>query len=715
MIDQNQKISFDPTSDDLGKDVDVWSDAIIASVIKNKLSSGKAKRQRLARDWFRSELFYNGVQWIKFDAQHKRWREVGFKRGTPTPVTNTYASYCDIFGSMLASIPIEPTFRPTNAASAINQTQMTTANDLSEAIKQAVKLQEKQRQAAPLITRHGGVYLIPRFVKGGNLQFDEPKNDPNSQPSESMQDVIAKAFNSANFGSDEAKEGESMPDSPLEEIGEPEAPALPEMPRLVVDVASEFECYIDENADTFEDSPHFARQKSYELSILKSMYPKFADRLKAQQKTAGNISQYYAGSLSRLTSGEFGGSGYFMASYQQDANRANLTEFWHDPCKNYPNGIYAIMINDDVIVEKGPLHYKDENGAFKNVIYIPAKRRTKNVHGRTPLDDAIPKQTQRNKLESFIELIIYRMAAPHWLLPKDSGIESISGEPGSSIAYNRTSASQNAVVRPEMVAGVPPHPVIMEWLRKIDEDTEYILGITKAFLGQMPPNTPAARALELLMQRSRERHGDIFWEWNAGFAKCMNMLLKIVKQVKPIDLFKSIEKNYGGFGIKQFTEEDFNIDLEIVPETEQPAPPRSTAGEIELISEFVTKGVFQMDPARQYQICNRYGLKFLVEDLASDKDYIARENYEFLYEGKVPIVQPFHNHALHFNDQRLFLQTEEFQQLQKQNPQLAQQYIEHVMAHQNTMMQLQAAQQPPPQQGVPGQAAPPPQGAAPMM
>jgi hypothetical protein len=432
---------------------------------------------------------------------------------------------------------------------------------------------------------------------------------------------------------------------------------------------------------------------------------------------AGNISQYYSGALNRLTSGEFGNSGYFMGpsiSY----NRANVTEYWRDPSKNYPRGLYVVLLNNEVVLHKGHLTYYDgeneETGRYyKNIVHIPCKRRTKNIHGRTPLDDVISKQVQRNKLESFIELIIFRMAAPHWLLPKDCGLDAISGEPGTSLTYNRVNASQTSVLKPEMISGIPPNPVLVQWLDKIDQDTEYVIGVTKVLMGQLPPGTPAARALEILMQRSRERHGDVFFSWNAGFAECINMLLKIVKQVRPVDLFKASKKLFGGFSMRVFEDEDFNLDLDIIPETEQPAPPRSTAAELELIKDFITSGTFQMPPNIQYEIFNRFGFDYLNRSYDSDKDYIARENFLLVRDGVVPVVKVYDNHPLHFEDHRIFLQSDEYADWAQNNPQLAQEFELHVAAHQNAMLNMQAQQAMPQGQPMPTDGAP--QGAAPAL
>ena len=56
-------VSFDPTIDQLADGMDPWADQVLIPMILNQRSNSKAKRQKLARDWFRSELFYqdNGL------------------------------------------------------------------------------------------------------------------------------------------------------------------------------------------------------------------------------------------------------------------------------------------------------------------------------------------------------------------------------------------------------------------------------------------------------------------------------------------------------------------------------------------------------------------------------------------------------------------------------------------------------------------------------
>jgi len=689
--------SFDPSVSKL-EGVDPMNDAVLKNMIMMQRANSKAKRQKLARDWFRSELFYNGVQWIVFDKTLKRWREMGLKRTTPTPVTNTYASYCDILSSLLSSIPLEVTYRPLNSGSVIDQIKMQTANELTEAIKETCELYKRQMEAAPKLTRQGEVFLIPQMVQNGNI-VNEPSEPQHQNPVHGLFDIMGMKQPTPDVGGLGNGIGDVL--GHLKDVGgdEPESSeeigveSIQGIPKLKVEVSSAFECYMDEESDSAEESAFFIRERSFDTGALKQRYPQYADKLGPAPRISGDISRYFAGSLSRLTSGEFGGTGYFVSDGMRGNNRSNLVEYWLDPCPNYPGGLYVIMINDNVIVKKGPLPYVDENGKpYKNIIQIRAKRRTKNCHGRTPMDDAIPKQVQRNKLESFIELSIYRMASPHWLLPKDCGLSAISGEPGTSIIYNRVSASQNSVLKPEMIGGVPPHPVVIQWLDKIDKDTEYILGLTEALMGQIPSGLPAARALELAMQRSKERHGDVFAEWSNGWIACMNMLLKIVKQVKPIDLYNTIKEDYGGFKLKIFSESDYDLDLEIIPETQQPAPARSTASEMSLIEELTKVGIFNLPPNVQYDVFNRFGLSYLNKSAESDKDYIARENYRLIKESIAPVVQTFDNHAMHIDDHRIFKQTDNYEQWAKANPELAQEFDQHIMAHQNMLSQLQAQQ-----------------------
>lgn len=689
-INQDKTIN-DPAVDDLG-DKDPFDDDLIIQLYKRDKSSGKAKRAKLARDWFRSELFYNGIQWITYDSKLKRWRETGLKRTTPRPVTNTYANYCDIFSSLLSSIPVEVTYRPLNSNDQIDQNKMKIANELSDAIQQVVNIKSKQRDAAPMLTRQGEVFLIPMLIDegAGRLLIAEKEEEIMEGEEPPLEATPGEPDQPIEINPKEPDSLESLIQSAL---GDDKGPGeTPSVPKLAVDIASAFECYMDESADSLEDSSFFIREKSYDLSVLKTVFPDFAKEISPASKISGDVSKFFAGSLSRLTSGEFGSSGYFVASDQNNTSRGNLEQYWKDPCKNYPKGIYAMIVNGETVVHKGPLPFYDTYGKhYKNVLQIRAKKRTKNVHGRTPLDDAIPKQIQRNKLESFVELIIFRMAAPHWLLPKDCGVQNLSGDPGTSITYNRVSASQTGILKPEMVSGISPPPIVIQWLQKIDEDCEYILGITKALMGQLPPGLPAARALDMLMQRSRDRHGDVFSEWNAKWAECVNMMLKIVRQTKPVDLFNTVKRTYGGFMVRQFKEADYDLNLDIVPETEQPAPSRSTAAEMQLIEEFQTSGLFQAPPNLQYEVFSRYGFDFLVKGLKSDKEYASRENYELIKDSKVPMIKPFDNHPVHFEDHRIFYQSDEYQEWEKMNPELAQGFVEHIQAHQQLMMQAEQA------------------------
>ena len=715
MADQHDKSqdAVDPFCDDLKQGEDPWDDNLLRSAIQGKRGNCRAKRQKCARDWFRAELFYNGVQWITYDEKLRRWRDSGLKKGIPKPVTNTYASYCDIFASLVASVPTEVTYRPLNESSVINQAKVQVANELTEALQQTVLFKERQREAAPMLARQGEFFAIP-YMKMPKVAYDENQEKEEfteslaapagggeldaAQPTEegggletAISAVADKVYDAAQ-GMPNRQEG--LESANIASPEESDAPVGIPMPHL--DIASAFECYMDEESKGAEYSAWFLNERSYPVSALKVTFPEKAGEINPSKTSPSDISRYYAGALSQMTSGQLSGDGYFTGlSSNTGGERADLVRFWHDPCKNYPQGVFVMMVGD-VVVHKGALPYKDSLGRpFKNVVQFRAKRRTDSCHGRSPLDDAIPKQIQRNKLECFMELIVYRMAAPHWLLPNGCGLDAMSGEPGTWYQYNHVNAAQNTVLKPEMIPGVQPPPTILELIRRIDEETEYIIGITKVLLGQLPPGTPAARALDLLLDRSRARHGDLFYEWNAKWAEVMNMFLNISRQVRPMGIFKVTKKNFGTFDMKNFLEDDFALDLELVPETEAPAPPRSTVSEIELINDAVKNGLFQLPPEMQVKIFQRFGLDYLVKPLEIEKKYIEREHYDLMKKGILPIAKIYENQALHLEDHRIFVMSDEYLDFKKTNPQLAATFeIEHMGAHQQMLMEQQAMMNP---------------------
>lgn len=469
--------------------------------------------------------------------------------------------------------------------------------------------------------------------------------------------------------------------------------------KLHLDVFPSFECYLDEEAEGEGDSLWFIHERAYDVARLKKLFPDLAEEIHPAQRVSGDISRYYAGAYSKLTSGEFGAGGFFSGSADgAPKRRANVGRIWVDPCPNYPKGLYAVIINDDILASAGPLPYSDPTTKlpFRNIVQFRTKRRIGSVHGRSPMDDVISKQIQRNRLESFVELIIYRMAAPHWLKPDGCGIDEITGDPGTTYTYNKVLAGQNIVLKPEQVPGIPPSGAVLKWLEMLDNDIEMIIGITKVLIGQLPPGTPAAKALEILLDRARARHGDVFFEWNTRWAEAMDMMLKMVRQAKPARLFKSAKRPYGGYDIRTFTDPDFDQELMIAAETEQPAPARSTAAEFSILNELTQAGLFKAPLPIQYAIAKKFGMEYLIASIDSDKEYIARENFDFIRQGTVPIVQTFDNHPMHFEDHRIFAQSEEFLLLKQGNPQQAQEFLDHISAHQNAMAEQEAQKDKPP-------------------
>jgi hypothetical protein len=663
--------AWDPAVDDLG-DKDPFDHDVLLKLYRMRRNSQKTKRQRIARDWFRSELFYNGVQWVVYDDKLKRWRESSLKRSTPKPVTNVYGAYSDIFTSLLTSVPIETSYRPLSGGNAISQTQMGTANDLVDALQEKLDIENKKRAVAAAVTRMGECYLIPRYVVAAVSDDEAGTIIPQPvKPSPVLDTGDAQQL--------------------LPKDGEAPAEAMPSIPRLVLDYAPPMQVYVDEEADNFSESPHFIWERSFNTAALKSAFPALKNKIHPGRNRSGDLSKFFAGAMKNLSSGPFGLTGYFASSGQDGTYRTDFGEMWMDPTLNYPRGVYMMVIGEDLIAHASELPYSDEEGnPYKNVIHMPCKARVGTLHGRTPLDDIIPKQVERNKLESFIHLIIYRMAAPNFVVPSGVNMEGFDGSPGQKIVVPETLVSGNTA-RVEILRGSEPGASLFKRLSDIDRECEYVLGITQALLGEIPSGLPAARALELALQRSKERHGDVFSAWSRGWAEVLNMALKIVREVRPMDLFKSITDDFGGITTKRFFDKDFDMDLELVPESQQPAPARSTASEMELLNEFIKGGVFQAEPNLQYQILNRYGMDWLTSKLKSDKEYISREHF-LLMQGQAPIFSQFDNHPLHYPDHIEFRQTEKYLELAQKAPQLAQEFEMHIQQHEQAIQQAQAAQ-----------------------
>jgi hypothetical protein len=670
----------------------------------------QVERHAYERNWFRNVLFYLGVQWIQYLPNSRLWVPRNLKKWVPRPVTNKFASHCNTIIQVLCSKSPEVSARPaTDTPEDIATADVT--NRVLEVIFKEANTKDARRTAAAWMTMTGNAWLHPNYdndpIHGSTFfQHDRCKDCgetfapdqagpgivvPNPLPEAGENPDLAGIQNLRPQMEQKPEKSEnSCPfcmstnmEKAVDEGGEPVGEDLPNG-RLAMTVFSPFEVYADLEARGAVDLQELLVHRRYPLEVIKRRYEK--PDLEADNGTA-NQSASVGLNLLRAIAYAAGNTQYGtgFASGRSIGDDLNITTdfLWKRPCKDFPDGLVAVYANDQLLNESElqggiPYRRKRDGKPIWPWHLCPFDRVPGRLMGKTPLDDAAPKQEQRNKLESLIELIIRRSANPVWLVAKGTGITEITGEPGQILEGNW---AMDPRLKPSREPGENVPTSVIAWLEKIDRDMEEIVGVFEVMKGQAPPGVTAGTALRLLLERAVTRFTPVIETYEEVFAEATEDALCIFQQNATDDRINMIQGPGDTWEVERFSKADLTGDVNIIVEAGSSVP-KSAVGQQAMIGDLVTLGVINpQDPEVQYKILEEFGATKLLGEVDQNIKQAQRENWKFMNEDKTPIYNPLvDNHQVHKQIHKSLMLSSQFEDLPENKKAIMNQHlIDHVM------------------------------------
>lgn len=648
----------------------------------NRIKEGaRTNRWDFERPWYENIMMYLGKQWFSYDRKIGIFRPKLLKPWVPQPVTNRLASTADSIIATVGKIDPQVDFRP-----ATNEEEDITTADISgrifEIIKEEVDFEQIRYELVPWVVLTGNGFLYQYYSKSREYGMIKIPNlkcalcDTESTPGK-VQDaggVCPKCT-----VSQELTPGESFEEYPRG--------------KLIAEVVSPFEIYVDMEGGRIELSPYLMRVRSWNLQHAKNLWPEAATDMKADSKS--DLTQKYLEKIAYTGGGkaDVNLSGY-AGTVSQDP-RVTIYEIYIRPTEELPDGLYAVMVGD-LLVEKGPIPYHDSEGnPIIPIVHFKYKQVPGRLWGKTPVDDLVPKQRQRNELESFIMLIINRMAAPGWFLPINSGAANMSGEPGWIQEIN-TAATGGAMPIPQQGIDVPQS--VTNWLEKIDQDFEELAKTFNIIKGQAPRGVSAYSALQLLDERGQAGFADIFLNFQFGWKRWAGYALDIFREYADDERIRAFTDEVGSWAMEKFKGSDLTGKVNVSVETGVLAP-RSQVARRAVIEQALNLGIMNpQDPQVSFQILQMFGIPELAPgDIDVDIKEAAFENDTLLNTGQIRPPKNYDNHLVHAESHRKFLLSHKFKELQTraaQGDQMAAQAVTAMEQHYSaTIMFIQMAQQ----------------------
>jgi hypothetical protein len=454
--------------------------------------------------------------------------------------------------------------------------------------------------------------------------------------------------------------------------------------KLRLEVFSPFEVFLDLEARSMDDVEELLVRRRYPVERIRTLYNRPELEADTSSTTGGaNFGLNLLRSIAYAVGDSDGRS--VVSKGGPDDQGITIDYFWKRPCIDFQEGVVAVFANDQLLntdtVEDG-IPYRDTKNRpiwpWHHVVFDSVPGR---LLGRTPMDDVAPKQEQRNKLESLIQLIISRTANPVWLIPKNLGVSEITGEPGELVEGNWAIDPR---LRPERVPGENIPTSLIAWLEKLDRDMEELAGVFEVMKGSAPPGVTAGTALRLLLERANTRFTPVLMNIERLWGKVSKDLLTIAQQFWSEERINTIKGQGATWEVQRFSKADIRGSVDVRVEAGS-AVPKTQVGQQALVQDLTAMGVINPQmPETQYKILNMFSSTSLLGSMDQNRKQAQRENWKFINEKVRPKVNPIiDDNVVHLTVHREYALTSEFEMLPEEMKRL---WMIHILEHQMAMM-----------------------------
>lgn len=606
-------------------------------------------RKPFERQWYRNILFMLGNQWIVWDTLENKWRKKRLADWVPTPVTNKFASAGQRLVSVISRIEPNWTFSPSSDSTKdISSAKM--CEKAETVICEENKIEWIRQSVAPWIVYTGNVYLL----SGVEPVYDE------------VEEVNA-----------------------LEGLGGMPTPSEPSDYKLYTDVLAPFEVYKDQTIENFDSQTKILIVNRRSRDYVRRVWGEDIDEL----DVAPNI--HYQESIGYVTSApEITG---FLASLSR-IKRVTVKRLFYQPDDKYKKGLYIVVAGSKVL-EKKELPLNSKGKGFIPVAHMKFDNIPGASNGRTPMDDVVYKQIQRNKIESLIELIALRMASPVWLMPEGTVMRNFSGAPGAVINYSLVG---DKATRPDRIPGEQIPTSIVQFLASIDKDIEDLVSTFEALKGQSPYSGAPGVVIEQLIEQGLTRFGPSLRNIAEGYRQWMKHQLELFR-IYGVAERTIMKKGEGSTWVAdRFKGADIDGAVDIRIESDSTIP-RSSQVEVAKVLEAVNAQLVDIsNPTVRQKVLQKLKIQDLQDDVESDLLSAVQENEKIAQQDPSVDVIPFlDNHPIHIYKHKQFANSE-------QGKPFLQILMQHVMKH-NMIMDAEMN----PGMGMPGGPTPPAAGGKP--
>lgn len=419
-------------------------------------------------------------------------------------------------------------------------------------------------------------------------------------------------------------------------------------------------------------------------------------------------SAHYADAMRALSSPATVAEGPTRSGMPVSASGPVVWMVWADPVEDedfyFPDGLYAVMLEDELVLESGPLPFKDDQGRpFKNVLLRTFQSTPGAGWGKPPSDDLAPLQEQLQLCQALAFLILMHDAAPTTFIPDTvTLLEELSGMPGSTVPFKSLRAGDKPIITNG--SGFPESlKWFIEWLEK---QFDTVSKLNAVLMGQRPEGgKTTAFEIEVLQDRGMAAFREPLDHLIDFEKRLTRQLLSIARQCMWSPRFYQVAGENGDWDVKQFLGADLEgaVSIHVEPASAWPVSPMLK--NLRLDKAFERQVLNPQDPEIQEAYLSLNDLTDFRTSIKEDQQQVARQ-LDAWTKATDPLQiappDPLWNLPYHFFKKVTWLKTETAERLAAETPAVYQAIRAHVQQIQVLMQPAAPAAQP----GQPGGGPP---------
>ena len=301
-------------------------------------------------------------------------------------------------------------------------------------------------------------------------------------------------------------------------------------------VVSPYDLIIQPGNSKLEDAEYIMRRSQHTKQAIKRMYPK-SDPAKYKPVEFNNI--YRAPNWT-----------YTAQSYE-NLDMYEIIEYW-DRTGNHK----IISGDEELFTNKIGDGEWDPNGPWP-IVHLSYHNLPGRLHGKSAIEPLMQIQREYNAQRSAIVANTKLMGNLQWLVPINSGVETINNEPGGMIRYNPAAP-------PPSTVGINPLPgFVMDNVVRCHSEIMDLASVHSTSMGKRTTGIESGAAINALVQQDSGQLTDVMNNIVDSAVDIAQQMLRLVKQYYPKGMMVRMFGIDGGMFYKQVKKTDLTDEPDI--------------------------------------------------------------------------------------------------------------------------------------------------------